>query len=137
MGGFQRSLNLTQETLGTLFIILARCWCLKRGSKGAGGVGVDLTAPARSGKLSASHSVMELTNFLGVSPRCRHANQPLLTGWHQKQPAGLAGGCLLPRGHLSLVSWSDQDREIEGTMHLLFYLSFFTSFSRETLLENT
>ena len=129
-GGFQGSLNLTRETLGTLFIILARCWCLKRGSKGVWGVGVDLTAPARSGKLSASHLVMELT-------RCHHANQPLLTSWHQKQPAGLAGGCLLPRGHLSLVSWSDEDREIEGTMHLLFYLSFFTSFSRERLLENT
>ena len=38
-GGFQGSLNLTRETLGTLFIILARCWCLKRGSKGCWGCG--------------------------------------------------------------------------------------------------
>lgn len=48
------------------------------------------------GKPSASHSVMELTDFLGPEV-C--TNQPLLTSWHQKQQAGLAGSCLLPRGH--------------------------------------
>lgn len=40
----------------------------------------------------------------GLVPKCWCTNQPLLTSWHQKQQAGLAGSCLLPRGHT--YAWS-------------------------------
>lgn len=58
-------LELHLGGFGGTFHHFSRCWCLKRGSRGVGGGGVDLTAPAWSGNLSASHSVMELTDFLG------------------------------------------------------------------------